>query len=47
MLIDGGVMDHPIYGFAIVNVSQDAVQEFRVLRNQFDTGDPRAPALRW
>ena len=42
MLIDGGVMDHPIYGFAIVNVSQDAVQEFRVLRNQFDTEYSRA-----
>lgn len=40
--IDGGVMDHPIYGFAIVNVNQDAVQEFRVLRNQFDTEYSRA-----
>jgi hypothetical protein len=42
MQIDGGNMDHPIYGFAIVNVSQDAVQEFRVLRNQFDTEYSRA-----
>ncbi len=42
MLIDGGVMDHPIYGFAVVNVSQDAVQEFRVLRNQFDSEYSRA-----
>jgi len=42
MQIDGGVMDHPIYGLAIVNVSQDAVQEFRVLRNQFDTEYSRA-----
>jgi hypothetical protein len=42
MQIDGGVMDHPIYGFAIVNVSQDAVQEFRVLRNQFDAEYSRA-----
>jgi hypothetical protein len=42
MQIDGGIMDHPIYGFAIVNVSQDAVQEFRVLRNQFDTEYSRA-----
>ncbi len=42
MQIDGGNMDHPIYGFAIVNVSQDAVQEFRVLRNQFDTEFSRA-----
>jgi outer membrane receptor protein involved in Fe transport len=40
--IDGGIMDHPIYGFAIVNVNQDAVQEFRVLRNQFDTEYSRA-----
>ena len=40
--IDGGVMDHPIYGFAIMNVNQDAVQEFRVLRNQFDTEYSRA-----
>ncbi len=42
VLIDGGVMDHPIYGLAIVNVNQDAVQEFRVLRNQFDTEYSRA-----
>jgi hypothetical protein len=42
MQIDGGTMDHPIYGFAIVNVSQDAVQEFRVLRNQFDAEYSRA-----
>jgi hypothetical protein len=42
MQIDGGIMDHPIYGFAIVNVSQDAVQEFRVLRNQFDAEFSRA-----
>jgi len=42
MQIDGGIMDHPIYGFAIVNVSQDAVPEFRVLRNQFDAEYSRA-----
>jgi hypothetical protein len=42
MQIDGGVMDHPIYGFAVVNVSQDAVQEFRVLRNQYDAEYSRA-----
>jgi len=42
MQIDGGIMDHPIYGFAIVNVSQEAVQEFRVLRNQFDAEFSRA-----
>jgi len=42
MQIDGGNMDHPIYGFAIVSVNQDAVQEFRVLRNQFDAEYARA-----
>lgn len=42
MQIDGGNMDHPIYGFAIVSVNQDAVQEFRVLRNQFDAEYSRA-----
>jgi hypothetical protein len=34
--IDGGAMDNPVLGIALVNVNQDAVQEFRVLRNQFD-----------
>lgn len=42
MQIDGGNMDHPIYGFAIVLANQDAVQEFRVLRNQFDAEYARA-----
>ena len=42
MMIDGSDMDHPIYGIAVVNVSQDAVQEFRVLRNQFDAEYSRA-----
>ncbi len=42
MQIDGGNMDHPVYGFAIVSVNQDAVQEFRVLRNQFDAEYARA-----
>ncbi len=41
-LIDGSNMDHPIYGFSIVNVNQDAVQEFRVLRNQYDAQYSRA-----
>ena len=36
LYIDGGVMDNPVLGFALVNVNQDAVQEFRVLHNQFD-----------
>jgi hypothetical protein len=42
MRIDGSDLDHPIYGFAIVNVNQDAVQEFRVLRNQYDAEYSRA-----
>src|SRR5207247_649498 len=42
MQIDGSDLDHPIYGLAVVNVSQDAVQEFRVLRNQFDAEYSRA-----
>ncbi len=42
MRIDGSDLDHPIYGIAIVNVNQDAVQEFRVLRNQFDAEYSRA-----
>ena len=40
--IDGGGMDHPIYGMAVVNLNQDTVQEFRVLRNQFDAEYSRA-----
>ncbi len=41
-LIDGSNMDHPVYGFSIVNVNQDAVQEFRVMRNQYDAQYSRA-----
>lgn len=42
LLIDGGTMDHPIYGLAVVNVNQDAVQEFRVMHNQYDAEYSRA-----
>ena len=42
MQIDGSDLDHPIYGMAVVNVNQDAVQEFRVLRNQYDAEYSRA-----
>ncbi len=42
MQIDGSDLDHPIYGLAVVNVNQDAVQEFRVLRNQYDAEYSRA-----
>ena len=42
VLIDGGAMDHPVYGLAIINVNQDAVQEFRVMHNQYDSEYSRA-----
>jgi len=42
VLIDGAAMDHPIYGMAIVDVNQDAVQEFRVLHYQYDAEYSRA-----
>ena len=35
-IIDGGSVDDTDWGSPIVNVSQDAVQEFKVFRNQFD-----------
>jgi hypothetical protein len=35
-LIDGGDIDDAIWGSTTVNFSEEAVQEFRVLRNQFD-----------
>ena len=41
-LIDGADVDHPIYGLAIVDVDQDAVQEFRVNHNQYDAQYGRA-----
>ena len=41
-VVDGSNMDHPVYGFSIVNVNQDAVQEFRVMRNQYDAQYSRA-----
>jgi hypothetical protein len=36
-LIDGGDIDDAIWGSSTVNFTQEGVQEFRVLRNQFDT----------
>ena len=42
VLIDGTDVDHPIYGLAIVDVNQDAVQEFRVFHNQYDAEYSRA-----
>ena len=35
-LIDGGSVDDAQWGSPTINVSQDAVQEFKVFRNQFD-----------
>ncbi|MGH9204294.1 MAG: carboxypeptidase regulatory-like domain-containing protein, partial [Vicinamibacterales bacterium] len=35
-IIDGGDVDDTDWGSPIVNISQDAVQEFKVFRNQFD-----------
>ena len=35
-LIDGGTVDDTDWGSPIVNLTQDAVQEFKVYRNQFD-----------
>lgn len=34
-IIDGGTVDDAIWGAALVNVTQDAVQEFSVYRHQF------------
>jgi hypothetical protein len=35
-LIDGGDVDDAIWGSPTINMTQDAVQEFKVMRNQFD-----------
>src|SRR4029453_5189537 len=35
-VIDGGDLDDAIWGSTTTNFTQEAVQEFRVLRNQFD-----------
>jgi outer membrane receptor protein involved in Fe transport len=35
-MVDGGTLDDAIWGSTLVNVSQEAVQEFVVLRNNFD-----------
>ena len=35
-LIDGGAIDDTVWGSPTINVSQDAVQEFKVFRHQFD-----------
>jgi hypothetical protein len=35
-LIDGGVVDDAIWGSPVINFGQDAIQEFKVYRNQFD-----------
>jgi outer membrane receptor protein involved in Fe transport len=35
-LVDGGAVDDTDWGSPTINVTQDAVQEFKVFRNQFD-----------
>jgi hypothetical protein len=35
-LVDGGDLHEPIWGHPSINLSQDAVAEFKVYRNQFD-----------
>ena len=35
-IIDGGDVDDAIWGSPTINMTQDAVQEFKVMRNQFD-----------
>jgi hypothetical protein len=35
-VIDGGPIDDSTWGSPVINLSQDAVQEFKVFRNQFD-----------
>jgi hypothetical protein len=35
-LIDGGSVDDAIWGSPVINMGQDAIQEFKVFRNQFD-----------
>ncbi|MGE3843901.1 MAG: TonB-dependent receptor [Vicinamibacterales bacterium] len=35
-LIDGGTVDDSTWGSPVINMPQDAVQEFKVYRNQFD-----------
>ena len=35
-IIDGGAVDDATWGSPVINMPQDAVQEFKVFRNQFD-----------
>jgi hypothetical protein len=35
-IIDGGAIDDSTWGSPVINMTQDAVQEFKVFRNQFD-----------
>jgi hypothetical protein len=35
-IIDGGTVDDAIWGSPVINMGQDAIQEFKVYRNQFD-----------
>jgi len=35
-ILDGAPIDDPIWGSPVINMSQDAIQEFKVYRDQFD-----------
>lgn len=35
-ILDGASIDDPIWGSPVINMSQDAIQEFKVYRDQFD-----------
>ena len=35
-ILDGGAIDDSTWGSPVINMTQDAVQEFKVFRNQFD-----------
>jgi hypothetical protein len=35
-ILDGATIDDPIWGSPVINMSQDAIQEFKVYRDQFD-----------
>ena len=45
-IIDGGDIDDVIQGNPTINLSQDAVQEFKVFRNQFDAQYRQRPDRR-
>lgn len=42
-IVDGGDIDDAIWGYALMNFTEDAIQEFNVLRNRFDSEYGNAP----